>query len=358
MTFSRLAALAVFTATAMLLAFYGAYFMRVLTPLPTEISALALTAQGAPTAYSTILQAWATLAGEGLGPARALSLLAGMGALVLLARIVRRLSGDDAAAAWATLGFVLFPPLVAVLASATPHALIILLCLAALDVMLSAAQRPARVGAAFAVLAGLCAGLAVLLFPLGGVLLPLWLALCGVLSRDARAFAVSLLPVVIVAALMRAFGLPVADIDLDLAAAGHGSVLTALLLPYSMVPVVMLLGALAMCARAVRDNLGLARGVAVLAAPGIAAGVLLTSALSIGQLLTGFASAAPFFLLSAWPLITWVRIVMPGVKSLLAWIVFPVVMYSCFWVVLGPINPDRFPYSHRQIAQPNLLPPR
>jgi len=347
----------VFAATATLLAFYGAYFTRVLVPLPTELNALALTAQGAPTAYAVILKAWSVVVGAGLGPARLLSLLAGVAALVALARIIRRLSGDFASAAWATLGFVLFPPLAAVLASATPHALVIVLCLAALDLMLSAAEHPSRAGFAYGVLTGLCAGLAMLLFPLGGVLLPLWLAVCGVLSRDGRAFAVALVPVVVVAALMAVLDVPIADVDLDLAVAGHDTIMMALVLPYAMVPVTVLLGALALCSRPVRQTVGLARGVAVLAAPIIAA-VVLVMELTTGQLLTAYASAAPFFLLSSWPLITWVRTVMPGVKSLLAWIVFPVVMYSCFWVILGPINPDRFPYSHRQVQQPDAAPLR
>ena len=62
--------------------------------------------------------------------------------------------------------------------------------------------------------------------------------------------------------------------------------------------------------------------------------------------------AMVFVIFAPWPLIFWVRHVMPQVKSLGAWIVFPVVMYSCFWAILGPVDPGKFPYSHRQVLQP------
>ncbi|MEQ9446294.1 MAG: hypothetical protein RJS98_12075 [Rhodospirillaceae bacterium] len=45
------------------------------------------------------------------------------------------------------------------------------------------------------------------------------------------------------------------------------------------------------------------------------------------------------------PMVMWVRFVMPQIKSVWIWILLPVVMYSCFWVVLGPIDLGAFPYD-------------
>jgi hypothetical protein len=65
------------------------------------------------------------------------------------------------------------------------------------------------------------------------------------------------------------------------------------------------------------------------------------------------AAGSAFFilgLLGTLPLIVWVRTVMPGVRSLPAWLAFPVIMYSCFWVVLGPVKMDRFPYRQALVV--------
>ena len=45
------------------------------------------------------------------------------------------------------------------------------------------------------------------------------------------------------------------------------------------------------------------------------------------------------------PMVVWIRRVMPQLRSLPVWILLPVVMYSCFWVILGPIDLNAFPYD-------------
>lgn len=50
-------------------------------------------------------------------------------------------------------------------------------------------------------------------------------------------------------------------------------------------------------------------------------------------------------LLACAPLVLWIELVMPGIRSVWIWILLPVTMYSCFWVVLGPIDLNAFPYT-------------
>lgn len=45
------------------------------------------------------------------------------------------------------------------------------------------------------------------------------------------------------------------------------------------------------------------------------------------------------------PMVLWLRWVMPSIQSVWIWILLPVLMYSCFWVVLGPIDWAGFPYD-------------
>jgi hypothetical protein len=355
----QITAMAVFGAVIILFAFYGAYFVRTLVPLSTELAALALTQhgwRGADTAYAMMLAVWGMIAGEGLIAARTLSLLAAVAAIVLVFRVGRKLTADPVTAALLTLNFVLFPPLVATLVCATPHAVALLFALVAMDLILSASQRSPRAARLYGGLAGVLAALAILMVPLGGVMVPLWLVLCAALTKQAQAAVIALIVVIVSAALMLAFGIHAPVIDVDLASAGHNSVWHALILPYAMVPVTILLGAVAVFSPSVRHAVGLDRALAVLCAPLVMFVILwvamASGTVTVGQLVTAMGYGFCFAIFAPWPLIVWVRRVMPQVKSLGAWIVFPVIMYSCFWVILGPVDPGKFPYSHRQILQP------
>jgi hypothetical protein len=360
----RIAALAVFAGVVFLFAVYADYLARVMVPLPTESAAAALLGLAADGAgvYARIVAAWQALAGSGLHAARLLSVLAALAGIVLLVRIGARLMADVAGAAFLGLGFVIYPPLVGTYAAATPHASTTLLALAALALLLHAAGRPPLAGVWHGLAAGALCALAVLLVPLANVLMPLWLLVCGAVAGARTAAGTALGVTLLTAVIAAAAALPVPAVDLDLAVGGQGSVLTALLMPYAMVVAVTMLGVAALASPVVRASLGLPRAVVMVAAPPMAFAVLLaavaTGALAPGQLTTAMGYAAPFMLLAPVPLIVWVRRVMPGVKSLLAWIVFPVIMYSCFWAILGPIDPETFPYSHRQMPQPGLAPLR
>jgi len=351
---ARLAGHAIFGAVAVLFAFYGVYFAQTLVLLPTEEALLAMAAQGQGPAFSFVLRAWQAVAGDSLIAARVLSLLAGVMAVVLAFRLGRRLTGDAVMAAFLALSFVLYPPLVAAFATATPHALFVLLALGVLAVLLDGPTATLRAQVLTGVVAGMLAVLAMRLHPLAPATVPVWIMISGFVAAQRVATAMALAAAVIGLVLTMLNPMPVTDIDFS--SVGQGSVLKALALPYAMALVGAALSVAAAFSRTVRQAIGLPRLLAVLLGPVGAAAILLgavaTGWFKPGHMVLAAIYAFPLFFLAPWPLILWVRTVMPQVKSFAAWIVLPVIMYSCFWVILGPVDPGRFPYSHRQAAQP------
>ncbi|MSO96651.1 MAG: hypothetical protein EXR11_00315 [Rhodospirillaceae bacterium] len=349
----RFTTIGVVSAVVALFAFYGVYLARVLVPLPPELAM-----EEAATAYGAILVAWRAVAGSSLLAMRVLSLLFSALAIMLTFRVGRRLTQDPVVAAFFTLAFVLFPPLVAAFSTATPHALIVLLALGALELILSAPGQSLSAAIIPIGTAAVLGCIGVVMAPVGPLLMPLWLLWCGAASgRWAFAFpAVALTTITAVISVLA--GGQTSPVDSDLTAIGQNTLTTALLMPYGMIIVATLLSAIASFSPLVRQAIGRDRLAAVLLGPFIGTGMLLVCVafgwLNIGQLVTAASTVLPFALFASWPLIVWVRRVMPHVKSLAAWIVFPVVMYSCFWVILGPIDPGKYPYSHRQIVQPQV----
>ncbi len=352
----QLTALAIFMVVVVLFAFYGVYLARSLVPLSTEMSALELSHSGwtdTISAYALLLKAWGAIAGPSLNAARTFSLLAAVASLVMVFHIGRRLSGDPLIAACLTISFVLYPPLVGTLVCATPHAAAMLLSLMVMEVMLTATQRSGGDRFIYGCLAGVLASFATLLLPLAAILMPLWLLFCGAFMS---ATAIALIITFATSAVILLLNISPPHVDVDLSASGHSTIFTALILPYAMVPVFVLLGSLAACSTTVRSEIGVRWLVVGLAAPVVLGGSLWLAvawgSLMPGQLVTTMGYGIVFTIFAPWPLIVWARRVMPQVKSLLAWIVFPVVMYSCFWVILGPVDPGKFPYSHLQVLQP------
>jgi len=352
---SRLTGFILFGGIVVLFAFYGVYFAQTLVVLAPEEALLRAAAEGQGQAYAVLLAAWQGLAGESLLAARVLSLLTGVLAIVLAFRIAHRLTRDAVMAAFFILSFVLYPPLVAAFALATPHALFVLLALAVLDVLLPGAGDTSPSQRLNGLAAGVPAMLGVLLHPLGPVVMPLWVVFCGVVT-SRRSSAVIALGFSLLAILAIMLTAPIIPSDPDVSGAGHTDIFKALVLPYAMVLVGTGLSAVAAFSKHVRDTIGLRQIVAVLLGPLLGAAIVLSSVATglydVGQLVTAAVYVFPFAFLAPWPLIVWVRHVMPQVKSFPAWIAFPVIMYSCFWVVLGPVDPAKFPYSHRQVAQP------
>jgi hypothetical protein len=306
---------------------HAAYLALTLAPLPMELA----------------------LPRDRIVPVRGVSLaLSALGLAAALA-LGRRLLSDAPAAPFLALPLVLLPPFTAVAVTATPAALAILLTLLVLHAgPHSGATTMAAAASTLAVIHPLGPGLAVLA-----------LAVAGALSgwsrpwRGAAAFVAAILAGLAFVAFTGV--LPRRELSgwqLDLSAAGQGGVVRGLALPYALVPAMFALSALALRADAVRARLGTSgvRG-AVAAMLATAAGVVaLVIAEPPGHLLTAAALVVPLALPAAAPLIAWVRWVMPTVTSLAAWILFPVIMYAGFWLALGPVDADRFPYAYRQTA--------
>lgn len=357
----RAAASAMVVGVASLLAAYGVFWAHNLVVLPPEIGWLATSRIETDQPYAWLLGLWGKFFGAGLTSARMLSVLAVMAAFVLTLRAGRRFGLGGVGSAALALPFVFYPPLVAIYAAAMPHALTVLLALAALEALLGTpvdGKSWILRGAA----AGIFAVVAMSLHPLGWIAVTLWLALCAaLLAPGQRKAAVVALILAISGAVLAANELW-AESELNLGPAGYDSVLRGLLLPFAMVIVTTLLSALAALSAQVRAGLGVSRTVAMVLGPVLAAailwGLLRLGVLATGQSLSFAALLFPFAIPAAAPLVVWVTRVMPQVKSLAAWIVFPVVMYCCFWVVLGPVKSDRFPYTHRQLAQPGPIPDR
>ncbi|MBL8645208.1 MAG: hypothetical protein JNK21_14850, partial [Rhodospirillaceae bacterium] len=244
---ARTAGLAIAAAVVVLFAFYGAYFAQTLVPLTPE--QMVLSAAAAPRGvYDSLLTLWQAVAGPSLLAARVLSLLASVLTIVLAFGIARRVTGDVVMAAFLLLPFVLFPPLVAALSTATPHALFVL---SAIIVMALLQRGTGTVSAAAAGLVALAGGL---LHPVALVTMPLWVVLCAaVLGQRRRAFIV--LGFALAALVLALAGVPVPTLDPDVSGAGHGTILKALAVPYAMIIVATVLSAVAALSGPVRAAL-------------------------------------------------------------------------------------------------------
>lgn len=292
---------AIFAAVLALYALYAWYLAAHLPPFPSE----AVYGEGQGSwLFSTVRRLWASLFGGGLIAARGLSVLLALCGIALAYRIGAVMGRDRLSGAFLALGFILFPPLAGILSLATPHALVNALVLAAIAVTVDPKIPRRRF---YKMLAA-------------GVLLALAVG-AGVdtVSEPAP-------------------GSP-----------SQGTVWGAVLLPYAMVWVGALLALPASFSPHVAARLGSSLPAVRLALALFAASLGTMAVLGgwdASHLLAGAAYVISAGLLGVLPLILWVRFAMPRVRSMIAWLAFPVIMYSGFWVVLGPIGPNTFPYSH------------
>jgi hypothetical protein len=282
-------------------ALYAWYLMNNLPIFPMETAYA--DGQGG-VLFSTIRRSWELAVGGGVIAVRSLSVFCALAAIGLTYRIGVILSHDQVSGAFLALAYVLFPPLAGVFSLATPHALTTALSLLAVVLVLEPQVR------------------------------------FGLLGRIVGAISL----VVIGAAI----GTNNISED-DLAGAGQNTVLSAALLPYAMLWVSALTGLFLSGRASLRLRLGSPGIWIVRAAPLAAAtflvGLVLIGRWQAGQLLSAAGYVFGLCVLGALPLVMWVRFVMPEVRAVLAWLAFPVIMYSGFWVVLGPISGESFPYS-------------
>ncbi len=283
-----------------LYAFYAWYLVQALPVFPMEMAYS--NGQGS-FLFSTIQRLWALAVGEYLNANRSLSVLCAVGALGLAYRIGATLSGDQTVGAFLALGFVLFPPVVGLFSLATPHAPVALLSLGAATLGVEPMGQKTR--------------------KWRGVGVTILLAVAVIIGLD--------------------------DVPEDrLGGPSQGTILTSVILPYAMLWTGALLGLVASYSPKVRGRLGhrvwMARGALAVTAVFLTGMVFLFD-MHADQLLAATGYVFGIGLLGVLPLILWVRFVMPDVRMVLAWLAFPVIMYSGFWVILGPIDRESFPYN-------------
>ncbi len=288
---------------AVILGLYGLYAWYLVQALPAFPMELAYSDGQGSSLFSTIQRLWALAAGDGLNAARSLSVLCTLGAIGLAYRFGTTLSGDQTVGAFLALGFVLFPPLVGVFSLATPHAPVMLLCLGAAMLGVESMRR---------------------------------------LTRRWRSVGI-----VFLIAVALILGLDSVPQD-RLGGPNQDTILTSVVLPYAMLWTGGLMGFMASYSAKVRIRLG--RGVwmarsALMGTVVFLSGLFFLFDSRADQLLAATGYVFGIALLAVLPLIVWVRFVMPDVRAILAWLAFPVIMYSGFWVVLGPITQESFPYN-------------
>lgn len=280
--------------------FYAWYLARTLPAFPME---MAYEGGQGSLLFSTIRRFWVSAFGESLGAARSLSVFSAVAALGLAYRIGVTLTGDQTVGAFLASGFVLFPPLVGLFSLATPHAL--------------------------ATFFSLCAAL-------------LCVKPMGQIARRWRVVgAVLFLAAAVITGLD---GVP----EDHLGGPNQDTILTSLVLPYAMLWTGGLLGVAALVSPKVRGRLGrrvwVVHGALVVTVVFFAA-VFLLFDIPADRLLGVPGYVFGICVLAVLPLIVSVRFVMPEVRAIVAWLAFPVIMYSGFWVVLGPVDRESFPYN-------------
>jgi len=339
---------------------YAAYLCDVLRPSALEQRYLDIAAGrtfGSVPPFAALLATVQALTGGGQTAGRALSIVAMLFATWIAYSVGRRATNDPVCGAALALPFALFPPLTATYAAAMPHALVAAFAFALLHD--GFATHTSTQGAAsrvfFLLKYALIALIAAMLHPLGSAIVVIGVVIGGALAGWSRSWRLKAATAVVVAIAVTASGLAGRlPREPDLAEIGHATLVTALIKPYGMIWTGFFLSGVTLAAGATRARLGkMGLQASILA---ILATVIAPVAMTIfdiwtpGQFVTGMGYLFPLSLIGFLPLLIWIRWVMPTVTAFWAWVVFPVVMYSCFWVVLGPINEDQFPYAVRAVA--------
>ena len=280
---------------------YAYYMASYLPVFPTELAYA--NGQGG-WLFSTIRRFWELAFGDNIMVIRGLSILFALGAILLAYLVGRILSGDQTVGAFLALGFVLFPPMVGIFSLATPHALATFLSLGAVILSVKPRRHTVR-----------C-----------------W--------RSIVAFVLMAMAVII-----SLNGLPANK----LAGTNQDTIISAVLVPYSMLWIGALTGLVASLSPEVSERMGLAGIWIARGASALVVGLLLVlfffRDMPMGQYMVMVGYVFGICLMGVLPLIVWVRVVMPNVRSILAWLIFPVIMYSGFWVVFGSIDQGFFPYN-------------
>lgn len=337
---------------------YAAYLCSTLQPFPLEQSYLDMASRSATdivSPFATVLATVQALAGHDLVAARALSITLGLIAVVLAYVIGRNVAQDPVCGAGIALLFILFPPLTATYSLATPHSLLATMILAIIAIGMSARTVEPAMGLrriTLVLMMALLSLMAAAVHPVGAVMAMGGLLISGFFAAWSRQWFAPAIASALAAIGGAYLGLAGdAPFEPDVTTWGHDSILTAAIMPYAMLWLGAAFGGLALFSPSVRARLGRHTAIGCMLGVSIAIGAVAMALIAglwlPGQAVTGIGYVFPLAALAMTPAVVWVRWVMPAIRSFWAWVLLPVVMYSCFWVVLGPIAPDRFPYGAR-----------
>jgi hypothetical protein len=318
--------------------------------LGTPFTALeAVSAEGG-TAYLFLRGVSSAAAGsDAVMVGRGFSILCALTGLILLARLCETWSGDAVIGAALPVGFILFPPTAFTFAMATPHALLMVLSVIGLRAATVRNNRP-EIWSAMKV--GGVSGFLPFLDPTGFGLSGALLMVAWAEHRSVRQALVSgALAASVMALLMLVFPLsPLAALSSGLVERGVTTIENGLFLSFAMLWVALIFSVAALAlSKSLRQSIG---STAVRRSVVLGAAFVLTflwlifgAAQRPADYPITFNTILVFGLVAALPMVMWIRLVMPAIRSVWIWILLPVVMYSCFWVILGPIDLAGFPYN-------------
>lgn len=277
---------------------------------------------------------------------RYLSITCALFSTALLAVLTTRWSGDRIVGASIIIGFVLFPVSTYVYALSTPFSLLMMLSALALW---TACDR--YNSALCSAISGALSGAIVLVDPSGlglsiGASLLILASLKG--PSSVVAYCVPFATAIGLAFVSGSF--PAISLNLPYETDKPVSNdVDGLFFSYAMLWVALVFSSVALSfSTALRQRMGLSlvrRSVMVKLSFAAAFLVNVTIQATPVERMISFNALLMLGVLACLPLVLWLRWVMPHLRSVWVWILLPVVMYSCFWVVLGPIDWGGFPYD-------------
>lgn len=348
-----LAAISIFGVIVLL--FFAHMMLFSLTVGANGLESVFQTGAGSDSLYASGLRVWQVVFGESSLAARSLSMLAAVLGLGAMALLCSRWADDVVVGAIMPLGFVLFPQTAYAFALAIPYSL--LMTLVMLGLFWATVSRD-QSDVSIACKLGAVCGLLPFLHPIGFGL-SLVVAIAAFMKRQGRLFfsVYAGLTIATVLALWLIAPMSVPALPVEGSKESLTTVLqSGVLRPFSMLWLALAFSACALWrSEALRKCIGgpaVRRSIVLGAAFFVLVAILVTVPPWEAEDPRVFLNAViGLGLLATWPLVLWIRFVMPNIQSVWIWILLPVVMYSCFWVVMGPINLAGFPYD--QISSPS-----
>ena len=303
-------------------------------------------------AYALIFDLWQACFGPLEFAARSLSVACAVITVAVLARVCVAWSGDYISGAVMPLGLVLFPQTAFTFALSTPHALLSAVFI--LGVMCATKRDQLGTNISAVIVGGVC-GLLPFLDAAG--LVPAVVLLIVGVGRDKGFWVLSASTAFAFLAVQGFFySNPLSDLfalgwgSLGWGVAQNSIVQDGFLRSFSMLWLALFFSAFALWrSEALRLKMGpsnvrrsIRTGAAFLIS--LVWWALQSTPLSVDPRVS-FQAVLVLGVLASLPMVLWMRFVMPSIQSVWVWILLPVVMYSCFWLVMGPIDLSGFPYD-------------